>query len=64
MPSASVAPFVLAIGFCLGLLGLITNVVILVTGLLWMLAGAIVWILIGILEYRAGHAHTEPELEA
>jgi hypothetical protein len=33
MPSASVAPFVLALGFCLVFLGLITNVVILVTGL-------------------------------
>jgi hypothetical protein len=57
MPSASVAPFVLGIGFCLAFLGLITNVVILITGLLWMLAGAIVWIRIGMLEARAAHAH-------
>ena len=58
MPSASVAPFVLGIGFCLALLGLITNVILLVTGLLWMLAGAIVWIRIGVLEARASHAHS------
>jgi hypothetical protein len=62
MPSPSIAPFVLGIGFCLVFLGLITNIVILVTGLLWMLAGAIVWIRIGLLEYRAAHAHgTEAE---
>ena len=63
MPSASVAPFVLAIGFCLVFLGLITSVVILVTGLLWMLAGAIVWIRIGVLEYRATQPHVEVEPE-
>lgn len=61
MPSASVAPFVLGLGFCLVFLGLITSPVILVTGLLWMLAGAIVWIRIGLLEYRASHAHAEPD---
>jgi hypothetical protein len=59
MPSASIAPFVLGIGFCLVFLGLITNVVILVAGLLWMLAGAIVWIRIGLLEQRAAHAHVD-----
>jgi hypothetical protein len=64
MPSASVAPFILAIGFCLVFLGLITNLIILITGLLWMLAGAIAWIRIGILEYRATHAHAEVEAEA
>ncbi len=64
MPTASVAPFVLAIGFCLVFLGLITNVIILITGLLWMLAGAIAWIRIGILEYRATHAHAHAEVEA
>jgi hypothetical protein len=62
MPSASIAPFVLGIGFCLVFLGLITNAIILMTGLLWMLAGAIVWIRIGVLEYRATHHHsTEAE---
>jgi hypothetical protein len=61
MPSASIAPFVLGLGFCLVFLGLITNVVIVVTGLLWMLAGAIVWIRIGLLEYRATHAPSEAE---
>jgi hypothetical protein len=61
MPSPSVAPFVLAIGFCLVLLGAITNVIILVTGLLWMLAGAIVWIRIGLIELRASHGHA-PEV--
>ncbi len=64
MPTASVAPFVLAIGFCLVFLGLITNVIILITGLLWMLAGAIAWIRIGIIEYRATHAHAHAEVEA
>ncbi len=62
MPSPSIGPFVLGIGFCLVFLGLITNVIIFVTGLLWMLAGAIVWIRIGLLESRAALAHdTEAE---
>lgn len=61
MPSASIAPFVLGLGFCMVFIGLITNVIILVTGLLWMLAGAIVWIRIGLLEERAAHAHTETD---
>lgn len=60
-PLPSVAPFVLAIGFCLVFLGLITNVIILVAGLLWMLVGAIVWVRIGLLEYRSAHAHAELE---
>jgi hypothetical protein len=61
-PSPSIGPFVLGIGFCLVFLGLITNVIILVTGLLWMLAGAIVWVRIGLLESRAALAHhTEAE---
>src|SRR6266487_3224415 len=38
MPSASIAPFVLGIGFCLAFLGVITNPIILIVGLLWMLA--------------------------
>jgi hypothetical protein len=62
MPSASIAPFVLGLGFCIAVLGLITNAVILVVGLLWMAAGAIVWIRIGLLESRAAAAHsTEAE---
>jgi len=61
MPSPSIAPFVLGIGFCLAFLGLITNVIILVAGLLWMLAGSIVWIRIGQLEKAAAHEHAEPE---
>jgi hypothetical protein len=61
IPRASVAPFVLGIGFCLVFLGLITNLIILITGLLWMVAGAIVWIRIGILEYRAAHPQAEAE---
>jgi hypothetical protein len=64
MPSPSIAPFVLGIGFCLALLGLITSPIILVAGLLWMLVGAIVWIRIGLLEYRATHAQVETEAEA
>lgn len=55
MPSPSIAPFVLAIGFCLVMLGAITNPIILGAGLLWMLAGAITWIRIGLLE-AAAHA--------
>ena len=54
MPMSSIAPFVLGVGFCLALLGLITSIAILIVGLVWMLAGAIVWIRIGLLE--AGHA--------
>jgi hypothetical protein len=57
MPSASIAPFVLGVGFCIAMFGLIANPVILVVGLLWMLAGAIGWIRIGLLEERAAAAH-------
>ncbi len=62
MPSASISPFVLAIGFCMAIAGLVINPIIVVVGLLWMFAGAAAWIRIGLLEYRAAHA--EPELEA
>jgi hypothetical protein len=61
MPRASVAPFVLGIGFCLVFLGLITNVIILIAGLLWMIAGAIVWVRIGVLEHQAAHPHPEAD---
>ncbi|MBV9326633.1 MAG: hypothetical protein JO352_22970 [Chloroflexi bacterium] len=61
MPRASVAPFVLGIGFCLALLGLITSLIIVIAGLLWMAVGAIAWIRIGMLEYRG--SHEQPELE-
>jgi hypothetical protein len=61
MPSPSISPFVLAIGFCLTFVGLITNFIILIAGLLWMLAGAIAWIRVGVLEYRAAHGHVEVE---
>jgi len=63
MPSPSIAPFVLGLGFCLAFIGLVTNVWILATGLLWILAGAIVWIRIGLLEERAAEAHAHPEPE-
>jgi len=59
MPSASIAPFVLGVGFCIVLLGVIPNVVIAVVGLVWMLIGAIGWIRIGLLEERAAHGHRE-----
>lgn len=55
MPSASIAPFILGIGFCIVLMGAIIHPIILVVGLGWMLAGAIGWIRIGVLEYRAAH---------
>jgi hypothetical protein len=61
MPSPSIAPFVFGIGFCLAFLGVITNPIILIVGLLWILAGAIVWIRIGLLEARAAADHTEVE---
>ncbi len=57
MPLPSVAPFILGLGFCLALLGVITNLIIFVVGLLWMVAGAIVWVRIGLLESR--HAQAE-----
>jgi hypothetical protein len=63
MPSPSIAPFVLGLGFCLALLGLITNVIILIVGLLWMLAGAIAWIRVGLLEARAAAAHGHAETD-
>jgi hypothetical protein len=57
MPMASIAPFVLGLGFCIVFLGLITNVAIVVVGLVWMLAGAVGWIRIGLLEEaHASHA--------
>src|SRR5205814_1981112 len=58
MPSPSISPFVLGVGFCIVLLGAITNPIILVVGLLWMLAGAIAWIRVGLLEASAAAAHT------
>ena len=61
MPSHSISPFVLGIGFCLVFLGLITNVIILVVGLLWMLAGAVAWIRVGLLEAAAADAHGEAD---
>jgi hypothetical protein len=57
MPSASISPFVLGIGFCIVFFGLIVNPIIVVVGLLWMLAGAITWIRVGLLESRAAAAH-------
>jgi hypothetical protein len=57
MPRPSIAPFVLGIGFCIVMLGAITHWIILVVGLAWMLAGAIGWIRIGLLESRAAAAH-------
>lgn len=58
MPLASIAPFVLAVGISITLVGLISNVMLLIVGLLWSLAGTIGWIRIGLLEARsaaAGH---------
>ncbi|HET6317848.1 MAG TPA: hypothetical protein VFG86_15450 [Chloroflexota bacterium] len=59
VPSGSIAPFVLGVGFSIALLGAITNPIILVVGLVWMLVGAIGWIRIGLLEQRAAHGHHE-----
>jgi hypothetical protein len=50
MPRASIAPFVMGVGFCIAMLGLITHWIFLVVGLVWLLVGAIVWIRIGLLE--------------
>jgi len=63
MPSPSIAPLVLGVGFCILLLGAITSPVILVVGALWMLAGAIGWIRIGLLEGRAAHGQDATEVE-
>jgi hypothetical protein len=63
MPSPSIAPLVLGVGFCILLLGAITSPIILVVGGLWMLAGAIGWIRIGLLEERAAHGHDATEVE-
>jgi hypothetical protein len=57
LPSASIAPFVLGVGFCILMLGVISNLIIFIVGLLWMLAGAVGWIRIGLLEDRAAAAH-------
>jgi hypothetical protein len=61
LPSPSIGPFVLGIGFSLVFLGLITHWLILVAGLLWMLVGAIVWIRVDMLEDQALHG-PEPEV--
>src|SRR5712691_7417146 len=58
MPSPSIAPFVLGVGFCIVMLGVISNLIIFIVGVLWMLAGAIAWIRVGLLEARAAH-HAE-----
>ena len=63
MPSASVAPLVLGVGFCIAFLGLITNVFILIVGLVWMLAGAVGWIRIGLMEAAHASHSTEHEPE-
>ena len=63
MPSPSIAPLVLGVGFCILVLGAITSPVILVVGALWMLAGAVGWIRIGLLEGRAAHGHDAGEVE-
>jgi hypothetical protein len=65
MPSPSIAPLVLGVGFCILVLGAITSPIILVVGALWMLAGAIGWIRIGLLEERekGAHAHDAVEVE-
>lgn len=63
MPMGSVAPFVLGVGFCIFLLGVITNIVIVVVGLLWMLVGAIGWIRIGLLEAGSAASHGASEAE-
>jgi hypothetical protein len=60
MPTPSIAPFVLAIGFFLALLGLVLNPIIVIVGLLWMLAGAVAWIRVGVLEARAAAGHDSP----
>jgi hypothetical protein len=57
MPRGSIAPFTLGVGFSLVLLGVITNPIILVVGLVWMLAGCVAWIRVGLLEARAAAAH-------
>ena len=61
LPSPSIGPFVLGIGFSLVFLGLITHWLILIAGLLWMLVGAIVWIRVDMLEDQALHG-PEPEV--
>jgi hypothetical protein len=60
MPMASIGPFVLGIGLCLAFLGLITTPLILVVGLVWALAGAIVWVRIGMLEHEQLHPGEQP----
>jgi hypothetical protein len=62
MPSPSIAPFVLGVGFCIVMLGVISIVIIFVVGLLWMLAGAIGWIRIGLLESQAAHTEHADEV--
>jgi len=60
LPSPSIAPFVLGLGFCLAMFGLVTSPLIVIVGLLWMMAGSVVWIRVGLQESRAAAAHAAP----
>jgi hypothetical protein len=57
MPLASISPMVLAVGISIALLGLITHVLVLLIGLVWVGVGAAGWIRIGQLESRAAATH-------
>lgn len=50
MPRASMAPLLLGVGVAIVFLGLITHVLVVVVGLIWVAAGAAGWIRIGLLE--------------
>lgn len=50
LPSPSIAPFVLGIGGCLILTGIISSWIFALIGVIWVVAGAVAWIRIGQIE--------------
>jgi hypothetical protein len=58
LPMPSIAPFLLAVGTSIALLGVIVHPLVLLVGLAWVAAGSIAWIRVGLLEAREAAAHT------
>lgn len=59
LPMASIAPLLLAFGIAIAIVGIITHVVVLLVGLVWVVLGAVGWIRVGLEESRVPVAHAE-----
>lgn len=53
LPQWSLAPLLLALGIAIVLVGIVTHVVVLVVGLVWVALGVMGWIKVGLAESRA-----------